>query len=505
MSILTDADRTMLPLGTRTGKGFHLASKWYFMGWEPLWYQYAFHQVVNPNVTFIAGIAAGKTTNVAASYMMDCITIPYFRALNTSVTAKQSELPFEMVQPWIENGTRLAHLIEDVVLRPYPTIKFYNGSEWIFRTAGKDARFIRGMEFDRINYDEAGLDYSGDALKVLRGRLRGNRPDGTTRMCRLDVTTSPTDAPWLVERFDKGWKDNPAADLRNYFSFRIATYDNTRLTKQMIELMEKEYSDDMIDVELKGMFPEYGMSMFPKVHIAACGNQSLNDIVEMALHPEDGTQPKRGYAVEEHPRYGITKYEVPADPKHVYVLGGDPGTDSPPHRNAPCVMCLDITSKPYRLVYFHWVEGKGSYMPFLTSYKYAIEKYMPVLRGVDTTGTQKAIDELAFENMGISIDGISFNRDKEAMLNSLSLAISEHTLEWPLIKGLIRQLSSYSREVDNKVPQDIVMTMAELAFLARYVPETEPDEGKVSGARNNYMAHRPINTIRGRRHRYGSS
>lgn len=489
MAILTDADRAMLPLAIREGKGFHIASKWYF-NWEPLWYQYAFHQLTTPNVTFIAGIAAGKTTAVAASYMMDCITIPYFRALNTSVTAKQAELPFEMIQPWIENNPRLNHLVEDVALRPYPTIKFYNGSEWVFRTAGKDARFIRGMEFDRINYDEAGLDYAGDALKVLRGRLRGTRPNGTLRMCRMDVTTSPTDAPWLIERFERGWKENPAFDAKNYFSFRIATYDNSRLTRQMIELMEKEYSDDMIDVELRGMFPEYGLSMFPKSHIIACADQSLNDAVELALRPEDGGKPKPGYKLEEHPRYGITKFEMPADPTSIYVLGGDPGQDSPPHRNAPVVMVMDITKKPYRVVYFHWIEGKGSYTPFLTSFKYALEKYAPVLRGIDITGTQKAIDELAFENMGISVDGLSFNRDKEAMLNSLSMMITQHEVEFPVIKGLMRQLSSYARDVDSKVPQDIVMTMAELAFLARFVPETTPNEGRIMGARNNYMNRR---------------
>lgn len=499
MPILTEADRAMLPLGLRTGKGFHIASKWYF-NWEPLWYQYGFHQLTVPNVTFLAGIAAGKTTSVAASYMMDCITIPYFRALNTSVTAKQSELPFEMVQPWLENE-KVAHFVEDVVLRPYPTIKFYNGSEWIFRTAGKDARFIRGMEFDRINYDEAGLDYAGETLKVLRGRLRGVRPDNTLRMCRMDVTTSPTDAPWLMERFERGWKDSSAFDPNSYYSFRISTYDNTRLTKQSIELMEKEYSDDMIDVELRAMFPEYGMSMFPKSHIIACTDQSLNDAVDLALRPEDGGKPKPGYALEEHPRYGITKFEMPADPKSIYVLGGDPGQDSPPHRNAPVVMVMDITQKPYKLVYFHWIEGKGSYTPFLQSFKYAISKYMPVLRGIDVTGTQKAIDELAFENMGITVDGISFNRDKEAMLNSLSLMITDHLVEMPVIKGLQRQLSSYTREMDNKIPQDIVMTMAELAFLARYVPETTPNEGRVQGTRNNYMSRRRSSVPRDARYR----
>jgi hypothetical protein len=478
MSILTDADRTLLLAARRDNKGFHLATEWYCMGWNPLWYQYAFHQSMHRNVTWLAGIAAGKTTAVAASYMMDCITIPNFRALNTSVTAKQAELPFEMIAPWVEAGGRLDHLISEVSLRPYPIVRFKNGSFWIFRTAGKDGRFIRGMEFDRINYDEAGLDYTGETVKVLRGRLRGVRPDGSQRMARMDVITSPTDAPWLRERFERGDKEDPKADPAHFLSLRTTTYDNTRLDPEQIAMMEAEYSDDMIDVELKAQFPEYGASFFPKGHIHACTDQSLNDAMEEALRPETGAV-KKGYSCDEHPRYGITRFELPVNPKHAYVMAGDPGTDGPPHRNAAVVCAFDVSVRPYQMVYFHWVNGMGSYNPFLSSYKYAMEKYRPVFKGMDTTGTQKAIDELAFENMGLSIDGINFARDKSAMLNSLSMDVTNQNIKWPVIKGLLRQMSGYSAEVETKkLPQDIVMTIAQAAFLARYItsPETVEEQ-----------------------------
>jgi hypothetical protein len=468
MSLLTEADKQLLPLALRQNGGFHIASKWYFKDWEPMWYQYLFHQALQPNSTFLAGIATGKTTIVAASLMMDCITIPYFRGLNTSVTAKQSELPFEMIQPWLEGNPRLEHLVEDVALRPYPTIKFKNFSELVFRTAGKDARFIRGMEFDRINYDESGLDFPGETMKVLRGRLRGERPDKTKRMNRLDTTTSPTDAPWLRERFERGIKGLPGEDLRHYFSLRVRTYDNTHLTRDTIELMEKEYSDDMIDVELGAQFPDYGMSMFPKSHLNACMDQSLYDAAYEALHPEEGTA-KRGYRIEEHPRYGIVHFELPYLPGHKYVLAGDPGTDGPPHRNAGVVLCFDVTQRPIKLCYFDWCEGKGSYAPFLNSFKYVIDKYYPDFRGIDTTGTQKAIDELAFENHGIHVDGISFNSAKDGMLNCLINDVTEHNFRAPLIQGFLRQMSTYSRENDKKLAQDIVMTMAQVSYLARLV------------------------------------
>ena len=401
MGILTEADAQLLPLALRANGGFHHAASWYLRGWEPLWYQYYFHQAIQPNTCFIAGIASGKTTNVAASYTIDCISIPYFRALNTSVTAKQAELPFEMIMGWIEGNPRLEHLVDNISLRPYPTIKFKNFSEYIFRTAGKDAKFIRGQEFDRINLDEAGLEPYGETAKVLRGRLRGNRVDGMPRMNRLDTTTSPTGMAWLKERFDKGWRENPYANTEDYLSLRISTYMNTRLTKKTIELMEAEYSDDMIDVELRGMFPDYGSSMFPRSHVDACFNQDLNDAMEMALHPDDG-KPLRGYVQEEHHRHGITRFELPFEPSHTYVIGADPGTDGPPRRNAAVIFVMDCTTFPRKIVYFEWVTGKGSYNPFLQSFKYVMKKYNPVFKGMDTTGTQKAIDELAFENHGIS-------------------------------------------------------------------------------------------------------
>ena len=111
MGILTDADKSILPLTLRGVGGVHHFCRWYLRGFDPLPYQYSFHQASQQNVSFVAGIASGKTTIASASYLADCITIPYFRALNTSVTAKQAELPFEMAQSWIDGDPRPQSLV----------------------------------------------------------------------------------------------------------------------------------------------------------------------------------------------------------------------------------------------------------------------------------------------------------------------------------------------------------------------------------------------------------
>lgn len=498
--LLTEADRSILPMATRGAAGFHMATQWYLRGWKPLPYQYAWHHVPQMNTTLIAGIASGKTTIVTASNLIDCMTTPHFIALNTSVTAKQAELAFDMAMGWIDGNPRMEHHIKDIKLRPFPQIFFQNFSRYDFRTAGTDARFIRGSEYDRIGYDEPGLDTVGESVKVLRGRLRGVRPDGSIRMARMDVFGSPTDALWLRERFYRGEKGNSKSDLKRYISFRIETYDNTYLTNEQIAAMEAEYPPEMIDVELRGFFPDYGFSMFPSGHVNACTDQSLYDGCYLSLHPEDVKTPvKKGYVLDEDPRHGIIRYEVPVKPGHIYVMGGDPGMGNYPARNAPCVIVQDVTDSDNKeVVFFEWLSGKGSYMPFLTSYKYAIRKYDPVLRGLDATGTQRALDELAFENMGIKTDRLNFTTDKTAMLNALSFDVTNHRLRFPPIKGLRQQLGRYTIESDSKIAQDIVMTMAEISFLARYVPDARTEQ-YASGPNYRNRKNRSIANRRRRR------
>jgi len=495
MAYLTRADKEILPIALRAQGGFHVATDWYF-GITPQPWQWTWHQLVVPNMYAVCGIASGKTTVEAMSLAMDCMTIPYFRALTTSVTEAQANLMYDMFMGWYDMSDRVRHLVDSITKAPYKKVTWKNGSEWDFRTSGRNADNIRGSEYDRIGFDECGLDLIGHIVKVLRGRLRGVRPSGITgvqpkpRMARLDGITSPTEAPWLRENFDKGDpnsgmnEDVNAAktNLRLYRSFRVATWDNTALTVDQVDAMRAEYPPDLVDVEMGGMFPEYGLSLFPAHYVGQCNDVSIYDAVLEALNkkPVPG-----GYHLEEDPRHGITLFELPVEPGKYYIAAGDPGAGSYPARNAGCVMVADVTKRPWKLVYFHWVTGKGSYNPFLRSYKYAIEKYAPLYKGIDATGTQKAMDELAFENVGIETEKINFNNDKNGILNSLVSDITNIYWRFPPIKGLIRQLTTYTEEADRQgEPQDTVMTIGQISFLARFIQNMGKGEvGKPSRSR----------------------
>jgi hypothetical protein len=154
--------------------------------------------------------------------------------------------------------------------------------------------------------------------------------------------------------------------------------------------------------------------------------------------------------------------------------------------------------EPYKLVYFRWISGKGSYNPFLQSYKYALDRFVPIFKGIDATGTQRGMDEVAFENVGIITNKLAFNTDKSAMLNNLSIDITNHNWQWPRIKGMNQQLGTYTLEADKKgYPQDRVMTLAQLSYLARFIP---PDPAiKVSVAKQNFRNRRQRTNIARRR------
>jgi hypothetical protein len=272
------------------------------------------------------------------------------------------------------------------------------------------------------------------------------------------------------------------------------------LVPSQVEAMKAEYPPDMIDVEMGGMFPDYGLSLFPMSHIAACSNQSLYDAAYLALNPESG-KVEPGYRLDEDPRHGIILFEMPFIPGHKYVVAGDPGLGQYPQRNSAVVVCVDVTDRNnMKIVYFHWISGKGSYNPFLSSFKYAIDKYYPIFRGIDATGTQKGIDELAFGNHGIRTDQIKFNTDKPAALNMLIYDITNHRYQLPPIKGMIRQLSTYTLDNDKAGnPQDIVMALAEISLMVPYIQEDEEVVNQAETQRN--FINRKVRTTQNARRR----
>jgi hypothetical protein len=503
---LTSDDQVIHSLALRGG---YIQFTEYYFDFTPLKNQWVSHLATQKNVIHLGGVGSGKTFGEGMSLITDCLTTPHFLALNTSISSFQAKLMFDKLQPYI-NTPKVERFIKDVRTRPFPEIIFWNEAKFACMTAGHLATLIRGSEWDRINGDEFGYERYEETLFALKGRMRGKRPDGTFRKVRLDITTTPTDSEWLRRWWDRGDKNSGSDefDPDRYLSLRSTLFDNTHVPEwQRTEIMAG-YTQEMIQQEIYAEFPDWGDTEFPLKFIDACEDQWLNHEMERAMNPveeqSDGSfkalTPLDGAIDLELPRVGTVRWEWPPEPGRVYVLASDPGTSSPPKRNSPAIFVFDVTEKPYTMVYFHWVSGNGSYMPWLTSMKYAIAKYNPLLRGIDATGTQKAIDELVFEREGIPIDSVNFARNKEGMLNALKLLLQNHEIRFPYIKGLRHQLRTY-KYPDKDLIQDIVAALMVFAYLTRFLPNTLPSQKQTITVRTPARANREMRSRRSGRRR----
>lgn len=437
----------------------------------------AVHFSTIPNQVVLGGAGCGKTTNICLGAAVDCMTIPGFEFLDVSITAKQANLMYEMLEQLYAASPRFAKFVKRLAARPWPIVEFRSNSRMQFMTLGHEAEHIRGLEADHINIDEGGFLPQAEikALSVIRSRLRGVRLiTKRPRLGKLTVTTTPTNVQWLREWYAKGDPGDPAYTPGMFQSYRARTDENPFITPDQLAAMLAAMPEEDIPVELNAQWPTLDGKYFTLDHVLSMVDYELdNDLREKVKQREEG------YTLEENALLGIFRYGLPYDPNHTYVLAGDPGNGNPPKRNAGVVGVYDLDEE--RLVYFDWVSGNGSYRPWLNSMQYALMTYAPMLKALDATGPQKGLHELGFLEVGIDIEGLSIGGNKYAMLNALRMLIQENKGVMPDVTGIRRQMTNYELP-DEKLSQDIVSMLAVLAhlrYIAKGKPVTESDRHRM--------------------------
>ena len=398
---------------------------------------------VEPYHNFIAnGFVVHNTVNMAGYALIELLSNSYFKFVNLAPVGRQAELMFRYLRTQITNNARISHLIDKVREKPYPLIKFWNGSSAEFLTAKPEyLDYLQGEEFDHGNIDEAALlGEFARTVGILRSRLRGIRQrTNVPRLHLLTITTVPGVDDVLRERYELGLTDNP-----DYISLKlIASQHNPFVSKEDLRLMLQDIPSEDVPIYMDCEWPETSGRLIQAQHYEACEsiemNQQMDDLIQNGV---------MGAAYQEYPRIGCIHWELPYEHGHTYVTSGDPGTVNPPKRNSGVVMAWDVTTYPTELVYFDWVFGNGSIGPWVTSFKYAKEKY-PGHSGFDTTGTQKYMDELVFEKEGIIVEPLNFRRDKYGFINSLRMMLESQGLKFPFIQAMKSQAMKYDLPDDN--------------------------------------------------------
>lgn len=458
------------------------------------------HSAKQKDCTIIGGFGTGKTLGVAMSASTWCALTSDFKFLNVAPRAWQSKLMYDLILLQAR-GTRFEDLIWEKPRKPYPKITLrYKISDRIyessmeFMSADKNATGILSWEGDWLHVDEAGLlDNLEEVIINLGSRLRGT-VRGRERLGRFSMTSNSWDNFYLWYYFDLA-----AGQPEHYFSVVVASRHNRNVTKDQLARMMARIPEDERDRFLEGARPEGRGRYFSRDAVYSCEVAGMAEIAEQKVKSGTG-----GYEHVKLYGAGIVKWSTPPQKNKVYMLFGDPGTDGPPKRNSPILMLWDVTEfpkKPAILKSFWWGNGGGRISPFIEEMFRKMAIYKPMYIGIDSTGTQKNMNELINEyrfaeeygddiEMGYQTDvnrvhgihGLDFSGTKKAAyLQSCRLLIEASLFKWPKeIIGIRSQLTNYDLEKDRgystKIVQDIVATMAMSAYAIRIWFHVSPKE-----------------------------
>src|SRR4030042_348082 len=258
--------------------------------------------------------------------------------------------------------------------------------------------------------------------------------------------------------------------------------------------MLKDIPEDEHERFIDGSRPEGRGNYFSKTRVFNCESQFYGDFIVDAVNAR-----KDGYELRTSYGAGVTMFSVPYLSDHNYILVGDPGTGDAPARNAPALMCWDVTDFPeYKanLAAFWWGSGSGSITPFNTMLIQLMSQYNPLYTGVDSTGPQKNSAEILntflfskhlskdtrddmFGGVDLShvlntkINGLDFSGAKKASyLVAGRLVLESGLVTWPkFVLGMRSQLTNYDPAKDkvgeSKIPQDLVAVFCMSAFVFR--------------------------------------
>jgi len=441
-----------------------------YVPWVPLPWQLAVAHDNRLDATIIAGFGSGKTSGVGAVLVYWCCMVPNFKAMDVAPVAWQSKQMFDAIRQELvdydnrdDRPTHISRMVVKMVERPYPKITFWNGSTIEFMSADEQGQKILSWSGDVAVVDEAGkLSAMGvdlDELMInLGSRMRG-QIGGRVRMGKLIVMGTADYEPSLWERFDM------ADELPQYYmSILATTYDNPYLTAAQLGAIERRIKDPERRRQLmmsERPLPK-GKEFTPDL-LNPCRCPELDAILQSGL---DSKLP--GYHKEEMRGAGIVQWITPPTEFDRYILIGDPGQNTPPNRNSAVVMLIKVTGFPMRaaeLVAFHWIDGHGSYWPFINRMEEWYKAYRPIHSAFDATGVQKGFDELVFSQKGMLMEGINVAGRKMQMVVALKLILGKQKLLMPKnVQGIWMQLGSW-RMPDTKLRQDV----ASCLFIAAEV------------------------------------
>jgi hypothetical protein len=484
------------------------AFTWFYFAIRLLPWQLAVYYAPQREMTIIGGRGSGKTVGLGIAMAAYHTLHPGEPWLHVSPVKDQAQRTFEAIMqhggiPHSNRPTFVQRFVRDAVVAPFPEIRLRSwdakdpGNIFRFRPLGNDnIEYLRSMEAGTVTVDEAFRDVESPATyPQLRGCIRGmNRVRlairGEDERIRIDNLVQQISAavdddarkrlenelnrrvkasglqrrdamilygnvagwPWVKKRFSQG-RTRPD----HWFSLKVTSYDNPTLGRQAIKAMEESYGGgELQSVEMDANWPSDVGSKFPGRGLSACLDPNMLSQTESRYSCNEV-----GYTVRKHLEHGVFLYEEPPITGHQHVIGADPGSGSIPHRNKYAIVVFDISTQPFRMVYFEagnvGMSGRGSFIPFWSRLRYCRDRYrgLPGDIWIESTGPQRGMAQLAMPE-DLRVTQISLVTTKLILTNQHAALIDRGLFRWPDIQMWRDEHANYDLP-DDDLDQDCVM------------------------------------------------
>jgi len=350
-------------------------------------------------LTVAAGRRFGKSEAMAVLAIYEAVKAPDRIIFIIAPTYDQSMVIFESVLKFLGKSS-LHDLVKRTRYSPYPLLQFVHGSEIHARSADKPNN-LRGRKAHLVILDEAAFIKDSAVYDVIEPMLA----DYNGRLVKI---STPYGKNHFYDSFMKGIEG-----VRGYESFRFPSTMNPYISREFLELKKLEYGETSLRwrVEYEAEFVDDESVVFPW--------SIIEDVIE--------------------------DYKVPIKPQsgHMYSMG----VDIAKYQDYTVIIVLDITEKPYRLVYFERFNQR-SWSYVLSRIETVYKRYQP--KGyIDVTGVGDPIYE-QLQMKGVRLQPFKFTPNtKQELIDNLRVKFEMQEITIPMLKDLLDELRFFEyKETD---------------------------------------------------------
>lgn len=479
-------------------------TRYFFNGFGFQRYQAIAHYCPVPDIQIMGGVGSGKTTPCSISAIVRCSINPGYRTLWVAPILPQAKLSYEVILQWGASGRWGDVFLQDSRRHPYPLILIKPwdpndpGGLLECRSLGQDpAELLRGGEYDEGVADEGMRAYStGWYIALIAGRLRGPRQymlnafpelreEYAGRVEEIEWCENPLEREKLQNQLEKWIKvsgigkqtrltviGNPPRGAEWWrrwqyglenphirYSARWTTYGNLYVTKQQIQLQERQYRgrEEEMKVELEAARPPAGGDVFPYLDSFFNG-ELLTHAVEMVA------KDVKGWVVHTHEEIGLYHYEKPPEKGATYAFALDPGSGVLPNRNKWVLLGARIDRGPhnglgpFEIVYIRAGNLPGAHGtpdPWIKAAKDVRQRY-PIpeqMFGTESSGVQKNTHWVVWRD-DLILTPIFLNNVMMTLIMEAQRTVGADMWMAPDCPMFSDELAEFALKMDKNAPQD---------------------------------------------------